>query len=98
VSGPPSLPYQEASPVWVNKTASLGGVVVVLSVDGLGLAVGVMIVEGLGVGVMVPEGLAVGLGVIDGLGLEIGVVVTEELGLGVGLITGVTGSELAGDN
>jgi hypothetical protein len=92
------LPYQEASPVWVNKTASLGGVVVVLSVDGLGLAVGVMIVEGLGVGVMVPEGLAVGLGVIDGLGLEIGVVVTEELGLGVGLITGVTGSELAGDN
>jgi hypothetical protein len=85
------LPYQEASPVWVNKMVSLGGMVVV---EGLGL----------GVGVIVAEGLGVGLGVIftDGLGLGVGVVITEELGLGVGrgsgLMTGVTGSELAGDN
>jgi hypothetical protein len=94
VSGPPSLPYQEASPVWVNKTVSLGGVVVVVSVEGLGA----------GAGVIVAEGLGVGLGVIitEGLGLGVGVVITEELGLGVGrgsgLMIGVTGSELAGDN
>jgi hypothetical protein len=105
VSGPPSLPYQEASPVWVNKIVSLGGVVVV-SVEGLGLGVGVMVVDGLGlgVGVMVVEGLGVGLGVIftDGLGLGVGAVIMEVLGLGVGLgsglMIGVTGSELAGDN
>jgi hypothetical protein len=91
VSGPPSGPYQEASPVWVNKTASLGGVFV-LSVEGLGLGVGVIVAEGLGIGL--------GVILIDGLGLGVGVVITEELGLGVdrGLITGVTGSELAGDN
>jgi hypothetical protein len=54
--------------------------------------------------VVVVEGLGVGVGMIftDGLGLGVGVVITEELGLGVdrgsGLMTGVTGSELAGDN
>jgi hypothetical protein len=86
------LPYQEASPVWVNKMVSLGGIVVV--VEGLGLGVGVIVAEGLGVGV--------GVIFTDGLGLGVGVVITEELGLGVdrgsGLMTGVTGSELAGDN
>jgi hypothetical protein len=55
-----------------------------------------------GLGVMVAEGLGVGLGVIftDGLGMGVGMVITEELGLGVGrgLMIGVTGSELAGDN
>jgi hypothetical protein len=75
-----------------------------VSLGVLGLGVGVIVVEGLGVGLMVAAGLGAGLGVIftDGLGLGVGAVITEELGLGVGrgsgLMTGVTGSELAGDN
>jgi hypothetical protein len=55
-------------------------------------------------GGIVTEGLGWGVGVIitEELGLGVGVVITEGLGLGVGrgiwLMTGVTGSELAGDN
>jgi hypothetical protein len=57
----------------------------------LGLEVGGIVAEGVGFGVITDE-----------LGLGVGVVITEVLGLGVGrrigLMIGVTGSELAGDN